>query len=165
MLQFQNINIFITTLLTGLVAGLLYGYSCSVNIGLKLLPDEEYLRAMQSINTAIQNPYFFISFMGLLLFYPLTVWVFYTQQTISCFYLLIAATLIYFIGVFGVTVFGNVPLNNQLDKFVISSAGSKEIAAMRLTFENAWNKFHLIRTVAAIISFGFTIISIFKYKQ
>jgi hypothetical protein len=30
---------------------------------------------------------------------------------------LLAATVIYLIGVFGLTVFGNVPLNNTLDRF------------------------------------------------
>lgn len=73
MLSFQNIIIFLTILFSGLVAGLFYAYSCSVNPGLKALSDVEYLIAMQSINRAIQNPYFFCSFMGLLLCFPYAV--------------------------------------------------------------------------------------------
>lgn len=164
MFSLQNTILFITTLFSGLVAGLLYSYSCSVNIGLKALPDAEYLKAMQSINIAIQNPFFFISFMGLLLLFPFSAWGLYSQQTTTSFYLLLVATAFYFIGVFGVTVFGNVPLNNQLAGFVISSASSEEISKMRFTFETSWNKFHLIRTVSAILSFGFTILSIMKWK-
>jgi len=164
MFSFQNITLFVTILLSGLVAGLLYGYSCSVNIGLRALPDVEYLKAMQSINIAIQNPYFFLSFMGLLFMLPLTVWQWYSQQPTTTFYLLVIATLIYFIGVFGVTVFGNVPLNNQLAGFVVSTASSNELSAMRLKFENPWNTYHLIRTVLSIISFGVTIIALIKYK-
>lgn len=165
MFSFQNTILFITILLSGLVAGLLYSYSCSVNIGLNKLSDAEYLKAMQSINIAIQNPYFFISFMGLLVMLPLTAWKFYSPQPTVSFYFLITATSLYFIGVFAVTLFGNVPLNNQLAKFVISSATPNEISAMRLAFEKTWNNFHLIRTIAAIISFGFTILSVIKYKQ
>lgn len=52
----------IAVVLTGLVAGLLYGYACSVTGGLGRLPDADYLSAFQSINKAIQNPWFFISF-------------------------------------------------------------------------------------------------------
>ena len=164
MFSLQNAVLFITILFSGLVAGLLYSYSCSVNIGLKALPDAEYLQAMQSINIAIQNPYFFISFMGLLLLFPISARGFYSMQAMTSFYLLLIAISLYFIGVFGVTVFGNVPLNNQLAKFVISSASSDEISTMRSAFETAWNKFHLIRTVSAILSFAFTILSIIKCK-
>jgi uncharacterized membrane protein len=39
---------------------------------------------------------------------------------------LLAATVIYLIGVFGVTVFGNVPLNNTLERFNLDSASEKE---------------------------------------
>ena len=165
MSSFQNAALFITTLFSGLIAGLLYSYSCSVNIGLKALPDEGYLKAMQSINAAIQNPCFFICFIGLLLFFPLACWVSYTHQQTTSFYLLTAAALLYFITVFGTTVFGNIPLNNQLEKFDILNTSQSEKAAMRFLFENAWNKFHLIRTVSAVISFGFTILALFKLKS
>jgi uncharacterized membrane protein len=70
--SFMKMALFTTILFSGLVAGLLYSYSTSVNPGLKALPDNEYIRAMQSINTAIQNPVFFIAFMGLLLLFPFT---------------------------------------------------------------------------------------------
>lgn len=151
---------FITILFSGLVAGLLFGYSCSVNIGLNKLTDAEYLKAMQSINTAIQNPYFLICFTGLLILFPLTAWQLYSLQPKILFYWLILAAVLYFIGVFGVTVFGNVPLNNQLAGFTLSTASQKEISSMRLLFETEWNKFHTIRTISAILSFGFTILSI-----
>lgn len=55
---------------------------------------------------------------------------------------------------------GNVPLNDLLARFDISIATSKDISAMRLTFENQWNSFHFIRTTSAMISFALTIISL-----
>jgi uncharacterized membrane protein len=60
--------------------------------------------------------------------------------------LLLAVSGLYFIGIFGVTIFGNVPLNNQLAQFDISNASPNEISALRLTFEPAWNNYHFIRT-------------------
>ena len=162
MTLFQNISLFLTILFSGLIAGLLFGYSCSVNMGLKALPDMEYVKAMQSINTAIQNPVFFICFLGLLLLFPLTTWVFYSRPPAGSFYIWLLASSIYFIGVFGVTILGNVPLNDQLNNFRISAASPVEISAMRLSFESAWNTFHLVRTVAAILSFGLAIYSIIR---
>ena len=53
-----NIILTIAATTTALIAGLLYAYSCSVNIGLGRLADAEYISAMQSINKAIQNPLF-----------------------------------------------------------------------------------------------------------
>ena len=164
MFSFQHITLFLTILLAGLVAGLLYSYSCSVNIGLRALPDAEYLRAMQSINEAIQNPYFFLSFMGLLILFPLTVWQMYSQQPPAAFYVMLFAAILYFIGVFGVTVLGNVPLNNQLAGFDVSHSTASEISAMRVSFEKSWNTFHLIRTICAVITFGLTIVSLMKQK-
>lgn len=154
----------ITLLLSGLVTGLMYAYSCSVNIGLRSLPDAEYIKAMQAINIAIQNPAFFLSFMGLLLMFPVTAYQQFTQQG-NFLYILIIALLIYFIGVFGVTAFGNVPLNNQLAKFQLLTSNRDEIAAMRKAFEKPWNHLHTIRTGAAIISFGLTILYVLKQKM
>ncbi len=163
MFSFQNIAIFLTILFSGLVAGLFYAYSCSVNPGLKALGDTEYIRAMQSINRAIQNPYFFCSFMGLLLVFPLCCWQMYGSGT--SFYLMLAAAIIYFILVFGITIFGNVPLNNMLESFKINEASNEQIASTRIAFEKPWNQFHLIRTLASVISFSLCILSIMARKS
>jgi len=165
MSSYHQITLFITILLSGLVAGLLYSYSCSVNIGLRALPDAEYLKAMQSINLAIQNPLFFLSFMGLLVMLPLSAWQLHSLPSPSTYYSVLFAAILYFIGVFGVTVVGNVPLNNQLALFDISRATANEISSMRLTFEKPWNTYHFIRTLSAIISFGLTIFSLLKFKS
>ncbi len=162
MFSFQSATSFITILFAGLIAGLFFSYSCSVNIGLKALPDETYLKAMQSINAAIQNPYFFLCFMGLLFLLPVNAWLVYDQRDKTSFYFVLAAAVFYFLGVFIVTVFGNVPLNNLLEKFSIASAATSEISSMRFNFEGRWNAFHLVRTIAAIISFALMILSITK---
>lgn len=153
---------FTPVLLTGLLAGLFYGYDCSITKGLGNLQDDIYLQSFQSLNKAIQNPYFFISFIGSLLVLPLAAWISYKNCSPATFYLLIAATVVYVIGVFGVTIFCNVPLNEQLARFSISTATTSEIAAMRKVFQKPWDTYHTIRTVAAIISFGLTILSILK---
>ncbi len=154
----------ITVLLTGLLAGLFYGYSCSVINGLGNLQDIIYLQSFQSINKVIQNQYFFISFIGSLLMLPLSTWLSYKNFNPATFYLLLSATLIYVIAVFAVTIFGNVPLNNHLEKFNISNATTNEIAAMRKAFEKPWNLYHTIRTVAANISFSLAILSLVKQR-
>jgi len=155
---------FTAILFTGLLAGLFYGYDCSVIKGIGNLQNEVYLQSFQSINKAIQNPYFFTSFIGSLLVLPVVSWLNYTNSHAIPFYLLLSASLVYFIGVFGVTIFCNVPLNERLANFHISSATKSELTAMRKLFETTWNKYHTIRTVSSIISFGMTILSLLNQK-
>jgi len=160
----MKVLLFLTILFSGLVAGLMYAYSCSVNTGLKNLDDRAYLSAMQSINIAIQNPLFFISFMGLLVAFPVTAFKYYHAGENTAFCLILASTVIYIAAVFGVTALGNVPLNETLAKFNINEASPKEVASMRRLFEKPWNSFHTIRTIASIISFSLSILSAILQK-
>jgi uncharacterized membrane protein len=73
--------------------------------------------------------------------------------------LLLVATVIYAVGVFGVTIFGNVPLNEMLDKFNLQSATRDEVKYLRTMFEMPWNKLNLVRTVANIGSLVLVIIA------
>ena len=152
-----------TIVLSGLVAGLLYGYACSVNPGLHKLGNKEYLSAMQAINTVILNPIFFLSFMGSLVMLAFTAFQLRIGQT-AAFYYVLAALLIYLIGVFGVTMFANVPLNNRLANFNISAASEKDLFTMRAIFERRWNAFHNIRTIASVVAFVLSIMALTKIK-
>jgi uncharacterized membrane protein len=144
-----QLSLLAATFLTGLIAGLFYSYSCSVNLGLAKLSDTEYLKAMKSINREILNPWFFLSFMGTLMMIPLSTWLHYDREGNDySFYLLLSASCLYAIGVFGVTVVKNVPLNESLDRFDIESASKANVSEKRASFEPPWNRFHLIRTVA-----------------
>ena len=148
-----------TTILTALIAGLFYAYSCSVNLGLRELSDIHYVLAMQSINKTIQNPLFFLSFMGTLLFLPICTFVHYEQPLTPRFLLLLSATLIYAIGVVGVTAFINIPLNEDLDKFNAQNATVEALNQARNAFEKPWNQGHFIRTVAAFVTLVLTVLA------
>ncbi len=154
-MKMTTLVLIITAVLTALIGGLFYAYSCSVVLGLGKLSDTEYLKAMQNINKEILNPVFFMSFMGTLVFLPLSTFLLRGQQPVFIFLLL--ATLAYLIGVFGVTVVGNVPMNDTLDKFDISSSTTEVIRQMRENFENRWNFLNNIRTVFSVISILFVV--------
>lgn len=68
----QTLLLISATLLTGLVAGLMFAFYISVNPGLSVLEDIGYLKAMQSINKAILNPVFLLVFTAPVLLIPLT---------------------------------------------------------------------------------------------
>jgi len=149
-------------LLTGLLAGLFFGFQCSIINGLGALGNKEYLLSFQSINKVIQNPIFFISFMGTVIVLPITCYLNYKIGGSDLFPYILSSTIIYIIAVFGITIACNVPLNELLDGFNIQSASDSQIQDMRLQFEAGWNKWHLIRTIASIASFTALIIPLIK---
>ncbi|MGG5207358.1 DUF1772 domain-containing protein [Chryseobacterium sp. MIQD13] len=150
-----TVFLLITAVLTALIAGLFYAYSCSVVLGLGKLSDTEYLKSMQSINREILNPVFFMSFMGTAVLLPVTAFLFRGEQPVFLFLLL--ATAAYLIGVFGVTVAGNVPLNDMLDKFDIGGSTAETVKQMRDRFENRWNLLNDVRTIFSVISIALVI--------
>ncbi|WP_373552578.1 DUF1772 domain-containing protein [Haliscomenobacter sp.] len=154
---------FLAALLSALLAGIFYAYSCSVNPGLQRLPDSSYLAAMQHINRVIQNPAFFLCFFGPVLLLPLSTFLHYGKSTAG-FWCLLLAAVCYIIGVFGVTIAGNVPLNNQLDVFDLSKASTDGLAGMRAKFEGPWNRWHNLRTFLSVLAAGLAIAGIFLKK-
>ena len=151
-LTLPNVVLMSTAVTTALMAGLFYAYTYSVVPGLARVSDITFVSTMQSINRAILNPVFFVGFMGTLFLLPLSTWLQYNHSPSARFWLLLGATLTYAIGVFGITGLGNVPLNNALDALNIDSATQAEIAAMRVRFEQPWNRLNNIRTLAAILT-------------
>jgi uncharacterized membrane protein len=149
----NNMLLLITTGITGLIAGLFYCWSVSVTRGLALLPDREYLLVFQQLNRAILNPLVLVAFMGLVFLLPIVTWTHYQRPLPRTFWLLLCATFLYLVGVIGITMFGNVPMNNALDVFDINAASPAQIAAKRLAFETRWNSLNNVRTVACIASF------------
>ncbi|AZA80114.1 DUF1772 domain-containing protein [Chryseobacterium sp. G0186] len=154
-MKMTTVVLILTAVLTALIAGLFYAYSCSVVLGLGKLSDAEYLKAMQHINREILNPVFFMSFMGTAILLPVATFLLRSEQPVFIFLLL--ATLAYLIGVFGVTVMGNVPMNDMLDQFDISNSTTEAIRKMREGFESRWNFLNNIRTVFSVISIALVI--------
>lgn len=154
--------LFTTVLLNALSTGFFFAWSVSVILGTKKVDDVTYLVTMQNINREILNPAFFIVFFGSLIALITTTYVQFNNKIVFGFVL--SSTIIFLIGTFGITAFGNVPLNNELEAFDISMLTSIELKNFRTYYENAWNHFHLIRTISSMVSFTLLLVSIFIQK-
>lgn len=158
-ISIKSLTLLGAILLTGLSAGLFYAWTVSVIPGTRRVVDLTYLESMQSINRAILNPAFYLIFMGSPLVLALS-----TFQQFNAgpkFWLLLAATLFYLLGTFGVTVFGNVPLNDALDILDLASLGENELKDFRKSYEDKWNRLHWIRTAFSVLSFLFSLLAVF----
>ncbi len=150
-LSLKSLSLFIALTLTGLSSGLFLAWSISVIPGTQRASDFTYLETMQHINRGILNPLFFVVFMGSAL--STTICLGLNWNTGGLFWGMFVAALLYIVGTFGVTAFANVPLNNELDALKISALTDEGLREFRNYYEGNWNKWHLIRTIAAVLSF------------
>lgn len=151
----------ITIVLTGLSAGLFYAWEVSVIPGTKRISDSSYLEVMQAINRAILNPAFYLSFFGSLIFLVVSSYLQYRVSLNLSFWLLLCAALSYLIGTFGVTVLGNVPLNETLDAVNLSELNLKALQEIRRSYELKWNLWHSVRTVFSVLAFILSVLAAF----
>lgn len=146
-----------TTLLTGLLAGIFFTWSNAITPGIGRLDDINYLRAFQNMNRTIVNPLFLVIIMGPLFLSFATAYL-YKSNHLYIFWLLLIAAILYFVGVFLVTIMGNIPLNNLLDKTDLTNISLENARSLRDQFELKWNNLHLVRTITSVLSFILLII-------
>ena len=158
---FKNTSLFLAILLTGLSAGLFYAWEVSVIPGTKLISDKSYLETMQSINRAILNPWFYAIFFGSLFLLLISTFLQYKVAVDLTFWLILGAAISYLFGTFGVTLFGNVPLNEALDAVNLDSLTGQSFEQHRRAFEGKWNQMHTIRTVFSVMAFIAIVLSTF----
>lgn len=160
----ENIVLIVLVVLTGLAAGLCFTWSNAVTPGIGKLDDRGFLQAFQHMNRSILNPAFFIVFFGPFFLHLINIYVF-GKASSSLILLLSVAAALYILGVVLVTIFGNVPLNELLDKTDLIAANANELKSIREKFEVKWNRFHLIRTISSTISFVLLLISIIQISK
>ncbi|WP_298511341.1 DUF1772 domain-containing protein [uncultured Kordia sp.] len=154
----------IATLLTGLSAGLCFTWTNAVTTGIGRLDNLGYLQAFQQMNRAIINPTFILVFFGPFVAQMGSIFLLKNTST-TIISLLVVATLLYFFGLVLVTIFGNVPLNEILDKTKLAEASVSDLQTVRNQFEVKWNRLHLIRTITSVLSFGLLLITLIKVSQ
>ncbi len=140
---------------TAIVGGVFFAFSSFIMKALGRVSAPEGIAAMQSINVVVINPSFLGAFMGTaLLSVGVIVLALLNQGHPSAMFLLGGAVL-YFAGTFLVTMFGNVPLNDQL-----ASVSPSDPAAVKLWMHylDRWTMWNTVRTIAAIgATFLFTV--------
>jgi uncharacterized membrane protein len=141
------------TVLTGLVAGLLFAFAIITMPGIGTLGDREFIRAFQVMDAIIQDnhPLFVGAWLGsaglLIVSVVLGFHLIPTQLWIP----LAVATTVYVAGVEIPTAVINVPLNNALQRVDTGNAADETVIAARRNFEVRWNRWNRRRTVVATV--------------
>jgi uncharacterized membrane protein len=158
-MEIEIIILALAIFLTGLMTGIFFTWSNAVKPGIGKLGDIEYLRALQSMNRVILNNAFRIIFLGAIIAVALVPVFYFNLYPKNIFWLFVFTLVIYWIGVFGVTVSGNIPLNEILDKTNLESITLEEIKTLRKSIELKWNNYNLIRCISSGITFILLIVS------
>lgn len=156
----EIIILILAILFTGLMAGIFFTWSNAVKPGIGQLSNLEYLRALQSMNRVILNNTFKLVFIGALLATALVPIFYFHLYPSNIFWLLVSAFIFYWFGAFGITVFGNIPLNEILDKTALETFSLEELKSLRTSIELKWNNLNLIRTISSVLTF---VLLIFSY--
>ncbi|MEV0528092.1 anthrone oxygenase family protein [Streptomyces sp. NPDC050439] len=131
----------------GLIAGTFYIFSCGVMPGLARSDDRVFIEVMQNTNDAFNNPVFFASFFGALIFTAVSAW----QLRGTGPYRWVLAALVLYLITFVITSAVNVPLNDQL-----ADAGDPakiaDPAAVRETFEDPWLAWNAVRALLSTVA-------------
>lgn len=133
----------------GLIAGTFYIFSCGVMPGLARSEDRVFIEVMQNTNDAFNNPVFFASFLGALLFTAVSAW----QLRGTSSYRWVLAALVLYLVAFAITSAVNVPLNDAL-----ADAGDPakiaDPAGVREEFEDPWLAWNAVRALLSTVAIG-----------
>lgn len=157
MKQLVTVLLWFSVIGCGMMAGLYFAFSAFIMGALERIPQAHGVSAMQSINAVILKSWFMPLFWG---------------TTFACLALVVIAALrwgeagatamaiggvIYVVGMFGCTLFLNVPLNNALD--AVQPAGA-EAASVWARYLKDWTLWNHVRTVASAVASGLFILAL-----
>ena len=148
----RALTLALSTLTTGLIAGVFYAWSVSVNLGLADQPDASYVATTNAITNKIENPLFFASFLGAALFLILALALHLRRPRSGRFWLVALACVLYIGGGFLLTMFVNAPMSYQLAA-VDPDAPARVLAQARDAYEGPWNFWNWVRTVFSTLAF------------
>jgi uncharacterized membrane protein len=137
---------------SGLMAGLFFAFSTSVMSALGRLPAAQGIAAMQSINVTIINPVFLSVFLGtaalsaLLIVGAIFGWAPNPGWVVT-------GALLYIVGVTGITMFINVPMNDALAAVGPDTTAGAKLWAKYLDRWVFWNHVRTLAPLAGLAAF------------
>ena len=147
-----DISLIFSITLCSLVSGFIFTYAIIVMPGLSNLNDKEFIRAFQVTDAVIQNnqPIFMLTWIGSIVSLLSTILTSIISFGLSDTWLVVLFSVVYLLGVQGITIAIHIPLNNQIQKVLIEELNDVAITDERVKFERKWNYFNNIRTSISV---------------
>ena len=139
-------------LAAGVVCGIFFAFSSFIMAALDRIRPSAGISAMQSINVVVINPAFLGLFLGsavlALVMLGIGFWAWGEPSSMW----LVAGGAAYLIGTLGITVFGNIPMNERLAK--VDSNDEAAVEHWRGYVER-WTRLNHLRGFASFVAAGF----------
>ena len=147
-----DISLIFSILSCSLVGGFIFMYAIIVMPGFSNLNDKDFIRAFRVTDTIIQNkqPLFMLTWIGSIVSLLGTILTSVVVFGLSETWLVVLFSVVYLLGVHGITIAIHIPLNNNIQKVLIEGLNDKAIMDERVKFERKWNYFNNIRTSVSI---------------
>jgi uncharacterized membrane protein len=142
---------FLAALGCALVAGIFLAFSSFVMKALAGISPPAGIAAMQAINGVVINPGFLGLFMGTALACAVLLVDAVMHWQAAGALCLVAGSIFYIVGTFGVTMAFNVPRNNALARL---DPASPEAAGFWRGYVAGWTMWNHVRTMAALVAAG-----------
>lgn len=152
-----TILLWIAAIGSGLVAGLFFAFSTFIMAALANIAPSHGISAMQSINSTILRSLFIPLFFGTTLASAALAIVALLRWGEPGAWSMLAAAVIYVLGMFVGTIAFNVPLNTALARV---EASSNEAVPVWSRYLAVWTRWNHVRTIAATIACGLYIVAI-----
>jgi uncharacterized membrane protein len=147
----RALSLLAATLMTGAMTGVFGIYANAIMPGLRATDDRTFVGAFQSIDRAIINPLFMLTFLGALVFAAVAAGLHAGERSVLVW---VAAAFVLYLAVVVVTLAINVPLNDAL-----KAAGDPDriadLAQVRDRFDEArWVGWNIVRTILSAAAFA-----------
>ena len=134
---------------SALVGGIFFAFSSFIMKALAGVPSAEGIGTMQSINVVVINPSFMGAFFGTAVVSLVAIWLALAGWGHPSAPFFLGGALFYLVGTILVTIFGNVPLNDQLAAVSATDPAAREVWERYVSRWTAWNH---VRTAAAMVA-------------
>ena len=134
---------------SALVAGILFIFSVCIMRALGTLPPALGIAAMQSINVIIINPWFLAVFIGTAAACAIVLAWGIAQGGVTSSIGAIAGSVLYLVGVVGITRACNIPRNDALARVAPDSA---DAVAVWRDYLRGWTLWNHVRTAAGLVA-------------
>ncbi|HUF98830.1 MAG TPA: DUF1772 domain-containing protein [Ilumatobacter sp.] len=149
-MNLDDVVLVLAVVTVGITAGVMFCYQITIMPGLRQLPDDRFIETFQRFDEQTVRPVFVgLMFFGGLVCLATVAGLHVDERWSTRFTLLIAATVVYLVGVIVLTIVWHVPRNNALAALSVPSMTVDELAAERQKFEDPWVRGNIVRTLAA----------------
>ncbi|MCL6673910.1 anthrone oxygenase family protein [Streptomyces panaciradicis] len=131
------------TVTMGLIAGVYFVFACCVMPALARSDDRTYVQVMNDVNDVIQNPVFFLAFLGAPVLTAVSAWQLRDRPCRSWIRTALAACALGFLT----TIAFNIPLNDAL-------AHAADPTTARAHFEGPWVAWNAVRAGLTVVALG-----------